>query len=71
MRNTMNDNIAQIEQNYSLTKSDYTEKNQLYKGLESNVLDKKENSFTQISKKKSDFDAAYKSLLERKRGYPK
>ena len=64
----MNDNIAQIEQNYSLTKSDYTEKNQLYKGLESNVLDKNDNSFTQISKKKSDFDAAYKSLLERKRG---
>ena len=64
----MNDNIAQIEQNYSLTKSDYTEKNQLYKGLESNVLDKKENSFTQISKKKSDFDAAYKSLLSEKEG---
>ena len=68
MRNTMNDNIAQIEQNYSLTKSDYTEKNQLYKGLESNVLDKKENSFTLISKKKSEFDTAYQSLLERKRG---
>jgi len=62
----MNDNIAQIEQNYSLTKSDYTEKNQLYKGLESNVLDKNDNSFTQISKKKSDFDAAYKSLLDEK-----
>ena len=68
IRNTMNDNIAQIEQNYSLTKSDYLEKNQLYKGLESNVLDKKENSFTQISKKKSDFDAAYKSLLSEKEG---
>ena len=68
MRNTMNDNIAQIESNYSLTKSDYLEKNQLYKGLESNVLDKKENSFTLISKKKSEFDNAYQSLLSEKEG---
>ena len=66
MRKTMNDNIAQIEQNYSLTTSDYTEKNELYNELESNVLDKKENSFTLISKKKSEFDNAYQSLLSEK-----
>ena len=46
MRNSMNNNIAQIESNYSLTKSDYLEKKKLYQGLESNVLDKNENSFT-------------------------
>ena len=68
MRNSMNNNIAQIESNYSLTKSDYLEKKKLYQGLESNVLDKNENSFTQISKKKSDFDAAYQSLLHEKEG---
>ena len=51
IRNTMNNNIAQIEQNYSLTKSDYIEKNELYKELESNVLDKKENSFNSSFKK--------------------
>ena len=45
MRNSMNNNIAQIEQNYSLTKNDYLEKMKLYQGLESNVLDKNENSF--------------------------
>ena len=66
MRNSMNNNIAQIESNYSLTKSDYLEKKTLYQGLESNVLDKNENSFTQISKKKSDFDDAYQSLLDEK-----
>ena len=66
MRNSMNNNIAQIESNYSLTKNDYLEKKTLYEGLESNVLDKNENSFTQISKKKSDFDAAYQSLLDEK-----
>jgi hypothetical protein len=64
----MNNNIAQIESNYSLTKNDYLEKKTLYEGLESNVLDKNENSFTQISKKKSDFDAAYQSLLHEKEG---
>ena len=68
IRNTMNNNIAQIEQNYSLTKSDYIEKNELYKELESNVLDKKENSFKLISKKKSEFDNAYQSLLSEKKG---
>ena len=62
----MNNNIAQIESNYSLTKNDYLEKKTLYEGLETNVLDKNENSFTQISKKKSDFDAAYQSLLNEK-----
>lgn len=66
MRNSMNNNIAQIEANYSLTKSDYLEKKTLYEGLESNVLDKNENSYTQISKKKNDFDAAYQSLLDEK-----
>ena len=55
MRNSMNNNIAQIESNYSLTKNDYLEKKTLYEGLESNVLDKNENSFTQISKKKKEF----------------
>ena len=64
----MNNNIAQIESNYSLTKNDYLEKKTLYEGLESNVLDKNENSFMQISKKKSDFDAAYQSLLHEKEG---
>ena len=68
MRNSMNNNIAQIESNYSLTKNDYLEKKTLYEGLESNVLDKNENSFMQISKKKSDFDAAYQSLLHEKEG---
>ena len=66
MRNSMNNNIAQIEANYSLTKSDYLEKKTLYQSLESNVLDKNENSFTQISKKKSDFDSAYQSLVDEK-----
>lgn len=66
MRNSMNNNIAQIEANYSLTKSDYLDKKILYQDLESNVLDKNDNSFTQISKKKSDFDAAYQSLLNEK-----
>ena len=66
IRNSMNNNFAQIESNYSLTKSNYLEKNELYKELESNVLDTNENSFTLISKTKIDFDAAYQSLLDEK-----
>ena len=68
MRNSMNNNIAQIEQNYSLTKNDYLEKMKLYQGLENNVLDKNENSFKLISIKKSEFDATYQSLLDEKEG---
>lgn len=66
IRNTMNNNIAQIEGNYSLAKGDYTEKNELYNGLKSNVLDMNDDSFKLISEKKNSFDDAYQNLLDKK-----
>ena len=66
IRNSMNNNIAQIEENYSLAKGDYTEKNELYNGLKSNVLDMNDDSFKLISEKKNSFDDAYQNLLDKK-----
>ena len=66
IRNSMNNNIAQIEGNYSLAKDDFTEKNELYDGLKSNVLDMNDDSFKLLSKKKNSFDDAYQNLLDKK-----
>lgn len=62
----MNNNISQIEENYSLTKDDFTEKNVLYNGLKSNVLDMNDDSFKILSEKKNSFDDAYQNLLDKK-----
>jgi hypothetical protein len=66
IRNSMNNNIAQIEGNYSLAKGDYTEKNELYNGLKSKVLDINDDSFKLLSEKKNSFDDAYQNLLDKK-----
>jgi len=66
IRNSMNNNIAQIEGNYSLAKDDFTEKNELYDGLKSNVLDMNDDSFKLLSEKKNSFDDAYQNLLYKK-----
>ncbi|MGB1647009.1 MAG: hypothetical protein ACPG9I_06885 [Crocinitomicaceae bacterium] len=66
IRNTMNNNIAQIEGNYSIAKADFTEKNELYNGLKSNVLDMNDDSFKLLSEKKNSFDDAYQNLLDKK-----
>ena len=66
IRNSMNNNIAQIEGNYSLAKDDFTEKNELYDGLKSNVLDMNDDSFKLLSEKKNSFDDAYQNLLDKK-----
>ena len=66
IRNSMNNNIAQIEGNYSLAKDDFTEKNVLYNGLKSNVLDMNDDSFKILSEKKNSFDDAYQNLLDKK-----
>ena len=66
IRNSMNNNITQIEGNYSLAKDDFTEKNGLYNGLKSNVLDMNDDSFKPLSEKKNSFDDAYQNLLDKK-----
>ena len=66
IRNSMNNNIAQIEGNYSIAKADFTEKNELYNGLKSNVLDINDGSFKLLSEKKTSFDDAYQNLLDKK-----
>lgn len=66
IRNSMNNNIAQIEGNYSLAKDDFTEKNGLYNELKSNVLDMNDDSFKLLSEKKNSFDDAYQNLLDKK-----
>ncbi len=62
----MNNNIAQIEGNYSLAKDDFTEKNGLYNELKNNVLDINDDSFKLLSEKKNSFDDAYQNLLDKK-----
>ena len=62
----MNNNIAQIEGNYSLAKDDFTEKNELYNELKSNVLNINDDSFKLLSEKKNSFDNAYQNLLDKK-----
>ena len=62
----MNNNIAQIEGNYSLAKDDFTEKNGLYNELKNNVLDINNDSFKLLSEKKNSFDDAYQNLLDKK-----
>ena len=66
IRNSMNNNIAQIEGNYSLAKDDFTEKNGLYNELKNNVLDINDDSFKLLSEKKNSFDDAYQNLLDKK-----
>ena len=66
IRNSMNNNIAQIEGNYSLAKDDFTEKNGLYNELKNNVLDINNDSFKLLSEKKNSFDDAYQNLLDKK-----
>ena len=66
IRNSMDNNIAQIEGNYSLANDDFTEKNKLYNGLKSNVLDVNDDSFKLLSEKKNSFDDAYQNLLDKK-----
>ena len=66
IRNSMNNNIAQIEGNYSLAKDDFTEKNGLYNELKNNVLDINDDSFKLLSEKKNSFDDAYQNLLYKK-----
>ena len=66
VRNSMNNNIAQIEGNYSLAKDDFTEKNGLYNELKNNVLDINDDSFKLLSEKKNSFDDAYQNLLDKK-----
>ena len=66
IRNSMNNNIAQIEGNYSLAKDDFTEKNELYNELKSNVLNINDDSFKLLSEKKNSFDNAYQNLLDKK-----
>ena len=66
IRNSMNNNIAQIEGNYSLAKDDFTEKNELYNELKSNVLNTNDDSFKLLSEKKNSFDNAYQNLLDKK-----
>ena len=66
IRNSMNNNIAQIEGNYSLAKDDFTEKNGLYNELKNNVLDMNDDSFKLLSEKKNSFDDAYQNLLDKK-----
>ena len=66
IRNSMNNNIAQIEGNYSLAKDDFTEKNEFYNELKSNVLNINDDSFKLLSEKKNSFDNAYQNLLDKK-----
>ena len=66
IRNSMNNNIAQIEGNCSLAKDDFTEKNGLYNELKNNVLDINNDSFKLLSEKKNSFDDAYQNLLDKK-----
>ena len=66
IRNSMNNNVAQIEENYSLAKDDFTEKNELYNELKSNVLNINDDSFKLLSEKKNSFDNAYQNLLDKK-----
>jgi len=66
IQNSMNNNVAQIEGNYSLVKDDFTEKNVLYNGLKSHVLDINDDSFKLLSEKKNSFDDAYQNLLDKK-----
>ena len=61
----MNNNIAQIEGNYSLAKDDFTEKNAL-QWTENNVLDINNDSFKLLSEKKNSFDDAYQNSLTKK-----
>ena len=66
IQNSMNNNVAQIEGNYSLAKDDFIEKNVLYNGLKSHVLDINDDSFKLLSEKKNSFDDAYQNLLDKK-----
>ena len=69
IRNSMNNNVAQIEGNYSLAKDDFTEKNGLYNELKNNVLDINDDSFKLLSEKKNSFDDAYQNLLDKKEAF--
>ena len=60
----MNNNIAQIEGNYSLAKDDFTE-NELYNELKA-TLNINDDSFKLLSEKKNSFDNANKICRQKR-----
>lgn len=66
IRDTINSNVDQTNQNYSKVKADYEQKNKIFESLKSNVISVSAPSFRLISDKKIAFDSAYQNLTKTK-----
>jgi len=66
IRNTINTNVSQTNQNYSKVKGDYEEKNEIFENLKRSILDLEATSFMTISEKKIAFDEAYQNITTKK-----
>ena len=66
IRNTINSNVDQTNQNYSKVKADYEQKNKIFETLKSSIISVKDPSFKVISDEKLAFDSAYHNLTKTK-----
>lgn len=66
IRNTINSNVDQTNQNYSKVKADYEQKNKVFETLKSSIISVTDPSFMVISGEKLAFDSAYHNLTKTK-----
>jgi hypothetical protein len=66
IRNTINTNVSQTNQNYLKVKGDYEKKNKIFENLKSSILDLEAPSFKTISEKNIALDEAYQNLTTKK-----
>ena len=66
IRDTINSNVDQTNQNYSKVKADYEQKNKIFQSLKSSIVSLADPSFKLISDKKMSFDSAYQNLTKTK-----
>ena len=66
IRNTINTNVSQTNQNYLKVKGDYEKKNKIFENLKRSILDLEAPSFKTISEKNIALDEAYQNLTTKK-----
>lgn len=66
IRNTINTNVSQANQNYSKVKGDYEDRSEIFENLKKSILDLQASSFKTISEKKIALDEAYQNITTKK-----
>ena len=66
IRNTINTNVSQANQNYSKVKGDYEDRSEIFKNLKKSILDLQASSFKTISEKKIALDESYQNITTKK-----